>query len=110
MNFNLTSAFQKDYKRLCKKYYSLELDFDNFKKILVVFPLGKNKHFAVLHISSKVRVAKARFFCRTLKGSSLRVVYGYRESIAHIDFIEIYYKGEQAIENRQRINEYLKNL
>ncbi len=48
-------------------------------------------------------------FCRYLKGSSLRIVYAYLEQNRQIDFIELYCKGEQENEDRDRIEKYLRN-
>lgn len=110
MNYRETQKFQKDLKRFCKKYSSLDEDLEEFKKVLSIFPLGRNKHFAILKHSKNIKVAKARLFCRTLKGSSLRVVYAYHEQSAVIEFIEVYYIGEQAREDSQRIEDYLAFL
>jgi len=46
---------------------------------------------------------------RYLKGSSLRIIYGYRKENDSVDFIELYFKGEKENEDRDRIREYLKS-
>lgn len=109
MNFDGLPEFQKEFKRLAKKYKSLAQDLEEFKRVVVVSPLGNSKHFNVITKDDRRAVVKARLFCRYLKGSSLRVVYAYIEECAAIDFIEIYFKGRKENEDRERIKEYLEN-
>ncbi len=110
MNFNETDEFTKNFKRLSKKYRSLPDDLLEFKRIVTELPLGSGKHFVILHSQEKVKVVKARFFCRYLRGASLRIIYAYQEAETEIDFIELYFKGEQANENRAFINEFLRQF
>lgn len=110
MNFNETDEFSKDFKRLSKKYKSLPDDLLEFKKIITELPLGSGKHFVVLHSQEKVKIVKARFFCRYLRGASLRIIYAYRDTESIIDFIELYFKGEQENENRGLINNFLSQF
>ena len=108
-NFNELPVFSKDFKRLAKKYRSLPGDLEVFKRVITAVPLGNSKHFNVVTGNERRVVVKARFFCRYLKGSSLRIIYGYREDNASVDFIEIYFKGKKVHEDRARIREYLKS-
>ena len=113
MNFKETLEFQKDLKRLQRKYLSLNDNLDEFKKILTTFPTGAGKHFAVLYTTNNIKIMKARFFCRYLKGATLRVVYAYHENtqeIEFIEFIELYFKGEQTRESHRRIQDYIKTF
>jgi len=110
MNFNGTDEFSKEFKRLSRKFRSLDEDLEEFKKVLATFPLGTGKHFAVLHREGQVVVVKARLFCKYLRKSSLRIIYAYHEAGATADFIEIYFKGEKENENRGRIVEYLNRF
>jgi len=57
------------------------------------------------------KIFKAKkFACRALKNkgvqSGIRVIYAYFEQDDKIDLIEIYYKGDKANEDRQRILKY----
>ena len=108
MNFDELPEFQKEYKRLARKYRSLSEDLKEFRKVVSVIPLGNSKHFTVIERNDVLRIVKARLFCRYLKGSSLRVIYSYSERAQRIEFIEIYYKGDKENENRKRIQQYLK--
>lgn len=109
MNFNATSWFERDRKRLVKRYRSLDEDLEELMKILVLFPIGNGKHFATLFETDALKIVKARLFCRYLKGSSLRVIYAYIEKVQRIEFIELYFKGNQETEDAGRIKEYLKD-
>jgi hypothetical protein len=110
MNFKETPEFEKDFKRLQKKYQTLPDDLDEFKKILRLFPTGTGRNFAVLNQTSTAKIVKARLFCRTLKGSTLRIIYAYHENTQEIElvFIELYFKGEQENEDLERIKDYLR--
>ncbi|MDD3734955.1 MAG: hypothetical protein PHO31_00555 [Candidatus Pacebacteria bacterium] len=110
MNFNETNEFTKNFKRLSKKYKSLPDDLLEFKKVVSESPLGSGKHFVILYSQEKLKIVKARFFCRYLRGASLRIIYTYRQNEEMIDFIEVYFKGEQVNENKALINEYLRQL
>ena len=114
MNFKNTPEFQKDFKRLFKKYKTLNDDLNEFKKVLGASPLGIGKHFNVLTKTNSKYVIKARFFCRSLKNKDLRIIYVYIENhqiieMIGIEFLEIYFKGDKAREDRERIRQYLKN-
>jgi len=113
MKFNETNEFQKDFKKLQKKYKSLKEDLNNFKKVISKIPLGTSKHFVILTQRSLVKIIKARFFCRYLKGSSLRVVYSYHndtDTIEFIEFIELYFKGDKENHDMSRVKNYLLKI
>jgi len=109
MNFNKLPEFQKEFKRLGKKYKSLSDDLQEFCNVVSAVPLGNSKHFKVITQTELFCVLKARLFCRYLKGTSLRIVYSYFEREQRIEFIELYFKGDKENEDRERIKEYLKN-
>lgn len=108
MNFDKLGVFQKECKRLGKKYKSLPNDLQEFRNVVSVIPLGNSKHFNVITQTKVLYILKARLFCRYLRGSSLRIIYAYFKKEQKIEFIEIYYKGDKEIENRDRIKKYLR--
>ncbi|MCI0616514.1 hypothetical protein L0244_26335 [bacterium] len=108
-SFDETPEFEKGFKRLFKKYKTLDDDLEKFKKVLLATPTGIGKNFVVVHSSSNVKIVKARMACRALRDRSLRVIYSYFEQEQRTEFIEIYFKGEKENEDRERIKEYLKN-
>ena len=109
MNFNELPEFQKEVKRLGKKYKSLLDDLQEFCSVVSVIPCGNSKHFKIIEQNEKICIIKARLFCRYLKGDSLRIIYSYFEQQQRIEFIELYFKGDKENENRERIKEYLIN-
>lgn len=108
MNFDELPEFEKEIKRLGKKYKSLPDDLREFCNVVSVVPLGNSKHFNVITQTELFCVVKARLFCRYLKGTSkLRIIYSYFEQEKRIEFIEVYFKGDKENEDRERIKEYL---
>jgi hypothetical protein len=107
MSFDGLPEFQKDCKKLSKKYRSLDDDLQEFRNVITVVPLGNSKHFNVITQSETFYILKARLFCRYLKGASLRIIYAYWEQEQKIEFIEVYYKGDKENEDFVRIDRYL---
>ena len=79
MKYSDTSNFKKQFKKYFKKQRTLKQDLENFKRIVGSVPLGNGKHFNVLFVDERIRIIKARFFCRSLKGSTMRIVYCFFE-------------------------------
>jgi mRNA-degrading endonuclease RelE of RelBE toxin-antitoxin system len=105
--------FEKDLKRLSKKFRTLEEGLKVFvEKQLNLYHKLKIDNKGVFTIPnlgiSYPKIYKAKkFACRSLKGkgaaSGIRVIYAYYEKEDIIEFIEIYYKGDKANEDRKRI-------
>lgn len=109
-NFDATPEFEKEFKRLFKKYKTLDDDLEKFKKVLRVTPTGVGKNFNIIHSSEEIKIVKAHLACRYLRNNHLmRVIYAYFEQEQRIEFIELYFKGDKENEDRERIKEYLKN-
>lgn len=108
-NFDALAEFEKEFKRLFKKYKTLNDDFGKFKKVLITTPTGVGKNFVVINSIETIKIVKARMACRALKDRSLRIIYAYLEREEKVEFIELYFKGEKENEDRERIKEYLKN-
>ena len=112
--------FDKDIKKLLKRFRTVEDDLDVFIRAeLVLYHKLKKDNKGILPIPGleveKPKIYKARkFACRSLKGkgvqSGIRVIYGYFEKEDRIDFIEIYYKGDKENEDKDRILRYYKEL
>lgn len=110
------AEFEKDFKKLAKRYKTLELDLETFidKQLKLSHKLGiDNKgvvEIAGLGVENP-KIFKARkFSCKSLKGtggmSGIRVIYAYYEEEDVIEFIEIYYKGDKENEDKERIKQY----
>jgi hypothetical protein len=108
MNFKKSVEFSREFKKLLKKYRTLEQDLDNFKKIIPKVDLKGNKNFAIIHKTGRVVIMKSRFFCRYLKGRTLRIIYAHYYEEQAIELIEIYSKHYKTNEDRERIKRYLK--
>lgn len=105
--------FEKDLKKLLKRFSSLEEDLQTFIKVaLNVYHKQNIDNRGIFHISDlgiqspKIYKAK-KFACKALKGkgaqSGIRVIYAYHKEEDWIEFIEIYYKGDKESEDRERI-------
>jgi mRNA-degrading endonuclease RelE of RelBE toxin-antitoxin system len=109
MQFKTLPEFEKDLKRLLKKYRSLQSDLDDVKIILKAKP-DERPPFSFridnLGITSCVIKVK-KIACDSLKGrgvnSGLRLIYVYFNEEQKIVFIELYHKNEKENEDRQRI-------
>jgi len=108
--------FEKDFKRLAKRFKTLDDDIEIFidKQLKLTHKLGVDNK-GVVHISElgieipKIYKAK-KFACKALKGrgvmSGIRIIYAYYENEDVIEFIEIYFKGDKAKEDKKRIIKY----
>ena len=110
------TEFEKDFKKPKKRFKTLDDDIETFinRQLKLTHKLGvQNK--GVVPISGlgietpKIYKAK-RFACKALKGrggmSGIRIIYAYYEKEDVIEFIEIYFKGDKANEDTQRITQY----
>jgi len=113
MNYSCTKEFEKDFKKLSKRFKSLEEDLKLFKDVLAKFPEGNGRHFNVLTRADNKVVIKARLFCKSLKKSSLRIIYSTDNAsscleMISIEFIELYFKGDKENEDQKRVKTYLR--
>jgi mRNA-degrading endonuclease RelE of RelBE toxin-antitoxin system len=115
--FFRSPEFDNDMKKLSKDYRSLEEDLENFKIALSArIPAGLPGIVRIANLGIDVSdpVFKVRKFrCQSLKGrgsnSGLRVIYAFDPVSDSITFIEIYFKGKQENEDRERILRYMKS-
>jgi hypothetical protein len=111
--------FEKDMKKLRKRFRTLDEDIDNFIKFaLIPFHKEGSDYGGIVVVSDlgieEPKIYKVRkFACRALKGkgnqTGIRIIYAYFKDEDRIEFVEIYFKGDKEIEDRKRINsKYLK--
>ncbi len=110
--------FKRDTKRLLKRFKTIEDDLEIFiKKQLFLYHKKKVDNRGIFQITGlpveNPEVYKAKkFACKSLKGrgvqSGIRVIYAYDEERDKIVLIEMYFKGDKANEDKQRILEYLR--
>lgn len=108
------NEFERDFKRLVKKFKTLDEDLDNFINVQLNLAHKMNiiDNKSIVRISNlgidNPKIYKARrFTCKSLKGkgarSGIRIIYAYYEEEDIIEFIEIYYKAQKANEDGDRI-------
>jgi hypothetical protein len=108
-------AFEKDLKKLLKRFQSLEKDLETFEKVqLVLFHKRGLDNGGITRIDGleqgMIPIFKAKkFACRSLKGkgvqSGIRVIYAYCKELDRIQHIEIYDTREQEIEIKIRLQD-----
>ncbi len=109
-HFNQLPEFEKDFKRLAKKYQSLFEDLNKLERSISLNPTGLGNNFVIIHHDLNFKIIKTRMACRTLQDRSIRVIYAYHNDIAVFVHIEIYYKGDKESEDRERIAEYIRSI
>ncbi len=103
------SEFQKDLKRLIKKYRTLNDDLEEVKTILKVKPDERPPFsFRIDNLGINTCVIKVKkIACKALKGngvnSGLRLIYAWFEVEERIVFIELYHKNDKEAEDMERI-------
>jgi mRNA-degrading endonuclease RelE of RelBE toxin-antitoxin system len=108
--------YSKDFKKLSKKFKTLPEDIETFINVQLnsYHKLGADNGGIVRIAGLGIEyphIHKARkFACKSLKGkgaqSGIRVIYAFYPNEDKIEFIEIYYKGDQENEDRGRILKY----
>ncbi len=112
--------FQKKFQRLLKKFSTLNDDIENAKKNAIeVFHLHDIDNYSI-KVMSKIpdkdlTICKLRkFACKSLKGkgsmSGIRIIYAFHHDTLTVTLIEIYFKPEQANEDKDLIREFVKEF
>ncbi|MBU1091479.1 hypothetical protein KKA27_01285 [Patescibacteria group bacterium] len=107
--FKRLPEFEKDLKRLLKKYRSLQDDLSVFEQVIEIAPTGIGKNFTIIHYSEEIQVVKARLACKSLQDRSMRIIYAYHKNIVTFMHIELYFKGDKENEDRDRLAKYLES-
>lgn len=123
MEYSQLDEFVKEFKKLLKKYRTLDEDFTLFKERILSYRENGNGKFlfwrppGIVRISNlgiETEVYKVKHFtCKALKGkgsrSGIRIVYSYFPDKDKVEFVEIYYKEQDDIDcDRDRIKDYYK--
>lgn len=121
IEYGETGGFSRDFKKLLKRFRSLESDLEHAKQFAIsVFHadprIDTNAIEEIVGFCTKtVRVCKIRKFpCRALVGrgamSGIRLIYAYFPAESRVELIEIYFKGDKENEDKERIADYLKSF
>ena len=114
MIFESLDEFNKDLKKLLKKYRSLNEDLTTIKKVLTVEPKERPPFsYRIDGLGIKTCVIKVKkIACKSLKGrgvnSGLRLIYAYFETENRIVLVELYHKNNKENEDRARILKYFR--
>lgn len=114
--------FENEFNKLCKKYKSLEEDFETFLLTLEIDPCWENTlsnhivQIAWLGWSIKEKFYKVRkFVCKSISWNSsqsgIRIIYRYSKELDaieffEVEFIEIYHKNQKENHDSERIKKY----
>jgi mRNA-degrading endonuclease RelE of RelBE toxin-antitoxin system len=117
INYRNTEEFERDWKRLLKKFSSINEDIKTAKTFAIeLFHLQNINRQAIFLIpnfcSDEIKIYKLKkFACKSLKGrgvkSGIRIIYAFYVKNKTIEFIEIYFKGEKEMEDKEKIKRYL---
>ena len=123
MEFSFLDEFNKEFKKLLRKYRTLEEDFELFKeRVLTYRENGTGKFLfwrppGIVRISNlgiETEVYKVKHFtCKALKGrgsrSGIRIIYAYFPDEDKVEFVEIYFKERDDTDcDKERIRRYYK--
>ena len=117
ITYKKTPSFEKDLKKLLKKFRTLDDDIENVKKSAIeLYHLKNIDNNSVEPIpnfcTDELKICKVKkFACKALKGrgvqSGIRIIYAYFVTTNTVDFIQMYFKGEAKNEDKDRIKNYL---
>jgi len=120
MHFDQTPEFQKDLKRLSKKWRSLPLDIEDAQLIISdVYTEGDHhelvqqkffdgKRAAKITVKNDIEVVKMRLDVATLgTNNKVRVIFVAAITKRQVTFIELFAKNDKDREDISRIRRYL---
>ena len=120
IKFERHDRFEKQIKKLIRKYRSLEEDLEIVKKYAIEAFHIENKDNEAVELVPKfdrktVQIYKIRkFACKALKGkgnrSGIRIIYAFYPKKFEVEFLEIYFKErDDSNMNYDFVAKYLEN-
>jgi len=117
MIFKQLKEFEKEFKKLSKKYPSLKSDLDAFCETLEIDPrwesILSNHVVKIAWLWEKIEwdfFKVRKFVCKSISWNSanswIRIIYKYTKDgieFCEIEFIEIYHKNQKENHNIERI-------
>lgn len=120
INYEETLEFQKDFKKLSKRFRTLSEDLEVAKRnaieLLHLYKVNNRSIFFIPNFCSEtIKACKLKkFACKSLKGrgskSGIRIIYIFLGKSKKVIFLEIYFKGDKQKEDFDRIKKYLRFL
>jgi mRNA-degrading endonuclease YafQ of YafQ-DinJ toxin-antitoxin module len=114
--YEQSPEFQRDLKRLLKRFSTLEEDLETAKtNAIELYHLHGVNNQSVFEIPqfcrNELQICKLKkFACKSLRGtgikSGIRIIYAYFPEGNKVIFLEIYYKGDKENEDRERIKRF----
>lgn len=116
ISFETTIEFDKDLKKLAKKYRTLHQDLEILKKATIdiyhnlhidnqsIFPIPTFCN-AEIHSYKIKKFASKSFKDKGVK-TGLRLIYIFIEKTRQVILVEIYYKGDKSNEDYKRLKHY----
>ena len=118
IKFERHNRFEKQIKKLIRKYRSLEEDLEIVKKYAIEAFHIENKDNEAVELVPKfdrktVQIYKIRkFACKALKGkgvrSGIRVIYAFYPEKFEVEFLEIYFKKNDTDMDYDFARKYLE--
>jgi mRNA-degrading endonuclease RelE of RelBE toxin-antitoxin system len=108
--FSQLPEFEKELKKLSKKYPSLISDIEDIKPVLLECPTGIGKNFTIIKIVEDIKIIKVRIHCESLRSREIRLIYSYCSNKFEFMYLEVYFKGDRVNEDKERIKEYLSKF
>ena len=109
MEFETLPEYDKDLKRLLKKYRTLTSDIEDVKKVLSIRPDAQPPFsFRIDGLGIENCVIKVKKIASdSFKGkgvySGLRLIYAYFQETETIILVELYHKNDKENEDKERI-------
>lgn len=110
IKFSQLPEFERELKKLSKKYSSLERDVEDIKLVISDVPTGIGKNFTIIKTFENTKIVKVRILCKSLRSRTVRLIYAYHADKIEFMYIELYFKGDKQNEDRHRIEDYLAGL
>ncbi len=121
LKYRETPEFQRDFKRLKKRFRTLDEDFAVMKRAAIeLLHVHKIDNGACIEIEGfcpqpRLSYKVVKFACKSLKNkgvrSGLRAIYVFDEAEGTVYFVEIYYREKDGTDlNRERLRRFLQEF
>ena len=118
VKFEAVPEFNKELKKLSKKYKLLNEGFEKFQKVLTnILPNHTPGTFKISGLGANVKTPiykVTHFRSKDFKGkgsrSGVRIIYAHMQCSEKIIFIEIYHKSNKPNHDIERIKKYFEEV
>ena len=130
INYSTTEEFDKDFKKLSKRYKSLNEDLSLLRNsVLEPFHIGINpdgKDGIIFVNSNAIKLIPGfeneqfqlykvtKFVCKALRSrgaqSGIRIIYAYYKTKTSIELVQIYFKADSENMDYKQIRDYMREV